>query len=337
MKIYHGCCELVDTNGTRKLLETVEKCDWVTSRSFWKYPQDCMNGVKTRAAIKRNRLAKAIKWEIKEYFCKIKNKDNYIKECDVYFYNNNNTFWLYNLFTIQDFCLSKVSNIIETKIVGSATAKYLPCQFYLSKASKLDKLLLLAHVIIIFCSFSYCRTMSPFLFWSFKMNSSFSKSSTVAFDSFSLLCILLFTLGLNKLLSQYIWKIPQFTLSRSWVWSCISYKFTKSLTLSLFPNNWIKQRKSCAVSLKLSISLLLILLQAFIESFIFTSIILLSVIVIFSVPLSIFSIIFLLSCVMKLFKPLIRNESKQKIYLWFNVQYAPPMRTFYFWAISIGN
>ena len=125
----------------------------MTSRSFWKYPQDCTNGVKTRAAIKRNRLAKAIKWEIKEYFCKIKNKDNYIKECDVYFYNNNNTFWLYNLFTIQEFCLSKVSNIIKTKIVGSATGKYLPCQFYLSKASKLDKLLLLAHLSLYFVLF----------------------------------------------------------------------------------------------------------------------------------------------------------------------------------------
>ena len=83
MKIYHGC-GLVNTNGTRKLLETVEKCDWATSRSFWKYPQDCTNGVKTRAVIKRNRLAKASKREIKEYFRKIKNKDNYMNECDEY-------------------------------------------------------------------------------------------------------------------------------------------------------------------------------------------------------------------------------------------------------------
>ena len=78
-KIYHGC-GLVNTDGTRKLLETDKKCYWVTSKPFCKYPQDCTDGVKTRAVLKRNRLAKASKLDIKRYFCKIKINENYINK-----------------------------------------------------------------------------------------------------------------------------------------------------------------------------------------------------------------------------------------------------------------
>ena len=72
------------------------------------------------------------------------------------------------------------------------------------------------------------------------------------------------------------------------------------------------EKKSRAVSPKLSSSFLFRFLSASIENLIFTSVNFLSVLIIFSTPLRIFLIIFLASCVIKFFKHSIPNESKKK-------------------------
>ena len=71
------------------------------------------------------------------------------------------------------------------------------------------------------------------------------------------------------------------------------------------------EKKSRAVSLKLSSSFLFRFLSASIENLIFTSVNFLSVII-FSTALRIFLIIFLASCIVKFFKHSIPNESKKR-------------------------
>ena len=87
--------------------------------------------------------------------------------------------------------------------------------------------------------------------------------------------------------------------------------------------------------LRLSSSLLDKFLQAFKLNLIFTRVILLSVLVNCSVLISIFSITFLSSCIVKLFRPLTPNLSKKKMCFWFNSEYAPLVRTFFVRAVSI--
>ena len=85
------------------------------------------------------------------------------------------------------------------------------------------------------------------------------------------------------------------------------------------------------MSLKLSSSFLLNCLQAFNENFMFTRVILLSVLVNCLVSNSIFSIAFLLSCIMKLFKPStpkVKKKKKKKICPWFNVRYTLPVHVY---------
>ena len=49
-----------------------ERCQLATSKHFWKHPQDCEHGVKTRAFVRKNSLAKASKLDIKRCFCEVK-------------------------------------------------------------------------------------------------------------------------------------------------------------------------------------------------------------------------------------------------------------------------
>ena len=62
------------------------------------------------------------------------------------------------------------------------------------------------------------------------------------------------------------------------------------------------------MSLKLLISAVVNFLQALIEIFVFTSVILLSVFVIFSIPDNIFCITFSSSCIIKFFSPSVPKE-----------------------------
>ena len=134
----------------------------------------------------------------------------------------------------------------------------------------IDKLLLSTHFIVIFCSCGYCRAVSSFLLWSSKTNNLFSKISTGQY------------LNVYVRVKQIIVKAylkNSTSYSKSWIWSSITHISTKSRTLSF--SKWLnKVKKPRAVSLELSISLLLIFLQAFMENFIFTRVILLPVLVI---------------------------------------------------------
>ena len=73
----------------------------------------------------------------------------------------------------------------------------------------------------------------------------------------------------------------------------------KILYFKLISKCWKKTKKIFAVLLKLLTSALVNYLQAFIENFIFTSFILLSALVMFSILSIIFCIFFLSSCIMK--------------------------------------
>ena len=77
--------------------------------------------------------------------------------------------------------------------------------------------------------------------------------------------------------------------------------FTKSLSLSLLPKAWIKWKKLVAVSLKESSSFFDKFLQALRLNLIFTSVILSSVLFVWSVPKRIFSKAFLWSWIHLLF------------------------------------
>ena len=90
---------------------------------------------------------------------------------------------------------------------------------------------------------------------------------------------------------------------RSCTLSSIIHIFTKSRSLSFLPKGWIKWKKLLAVLLKASSSFLDKFLQAIRLNLIFTRVILLSALVFCSVPNKIFSITFLLSWIIKAFKP----------------------------------
>ena len=86
--------------------------------------------------------------------------------------------------------------------------------------------------------------------------------------------------------------MPQVTKLRSCTLCSTIHIFTKSRSLRLFPKDCKKQKKSRAVSLRLSSSFLDKFLQAFKLNLIFARVILLSVLVNCSVPNSIFQLIF---------------------------------------------
>ena len=171
------------------------------------------------------------------------------------------------------------------------------------------------YCIVILCLFACCSFISSFVFWSLRTNNSLSKISTVFLLSGFLFCILLFWSALNKLseIWKYIWNIPHVTQSRSCTLSSTIHIFTKSLSLSFLPKAWIKWKKIVAESLKASSSFFDKFLQALRLNLIFTSVTLSSAFYIWLVPKRIFSINFLLSWIIKLFKPLTPNESKKKI------------------------
>ena len=76
-KIYHGC-DLVNVDGTRKLIEFErgERCIRASDYPFWKSLEDCEHtGVKIRYVIRRDRLKKADKWTRNRYFCKLDKKN----------------------------------------------------------------------------------------------------------------------------------------------------------------------------------------------------------------------------------------------------------------------
>ena len=106
--------------------------------------------------------------------------------------------------------------------------------------------------------------------------------------------------------------MPQVTEFRSWTLSSNVQIFIKSRSLNLLPKAWTKWKKLLAVSLKTSSPFFDKFLQAFRLNLIL-SVILLSVLVICSVTNSIFSMIFLSSCITNCFKPSIPKESKKKI------------------------
>ena len=141
-----------------------------------------------------------------------------------------------------------------------------------------------------------------------KRKSSFSKVSLVLLFSRSLSCILLFLLGLNKLLYKYIWKIPQVTELRSCTLSSTIHIFTKSRGLNLLPKAYTKWKNFVAISLKTSSSFLVKFLQGLRLNIIFTRVFLLSVLVICSVPNKTF-----LSWIIKFFKPSSPKKSKKKM------------------------
>ena len=87
----------------------------------------------------------------------------------------------------------------------------------------------------------------------------------------------------------------------------------KFRSLSLIPKAKIKRKKFLAVSFKESISFFDNILQAPRLKRILQNVILLSVLVIFSTPSSIFSTMSLSSCTMKCFSPSKPKESKKKI------------------------
>ena len=77
-KIYHGC-GLVNFDGTRKLIKfrRGERCTCATDKRFCKRPQDCTNvGVKTRAAVNKDRLNKASLLYRKRYFPKLEQEND---------------------------------------------------------------------------------------------------------------------------------------------------------------------------------------------------------------------------------------------------------------------
>ena len=156
---------------------------------------------------------------------------------------------------------------------------------------------------------AYCLVVSSFLTFSLRTKSLLSKVSTILFFSRFWSCILLFSFGLNKLSSKYIWKIPKVTKLRSCTFSSTIHIFTKSCSWLLKASTKWKK----AVSIKASSSFFVKFLQALRLNLIFTRVILLLVWVICSVPNKIFSITFLSPWIVKFFKPSSTKESKKKM------------------------
>ena len=107
--------------------------------------------------------------------------------------------------------------------------------------------------------------------------------------------------------------MPQSTEMRSCILFSNILIFAKPRSLSLLQKVWIKWKKLVAVSLKASSSFLDKFLQASRLNLIYTSVILLSVLVIRSVSNNFFSITFLSSWIIKCFKPSRPKEPKKKI------------------------
>ena len=92
-----------------------------------------------------------------------------------------------------------------------------------------------------------------------------------------------------------------------------------------------------AVLLRASSSRLDKFLQALRLNLVLKRVILLSVLVIFSVPNKVFSITFLSPCMIKCLKLSRTKESnKQNISFWFSIEYAPPMSTSFIRTVCIG-
>ena len=89
--------------------------------------------------------------------------------------------------------------------------------------------------------------------------------------------------------------------------------FTKLHSLSSLPKACTKWKKFVAVLLKASSPFLVKFLQAWRLNLIFTRVILLSVLVIWSIPNKIFYITFQSSWIIKFFKPSIKKKSKKKV------------------------
>ena len=135
--------------------------------------------------------------------------------------------------------------------------------------------------------------------------------------------------------------MPQVTELRSCTLSSTIHIFTKSRSLSLLPKPWIKWKKLLAVSRKASSSFLDKFLQALRLNLIFTRVILLSILVICSVPNKIFSITFLSSWIIKAFKPSRPNVSKKKMSVFGSMssmlhQWVPPLLEMSVFAIRNG-
>ena len=113
--------------------------------------------------------------------------------------------------------------------------------------------------------------------------------------------------------------MSQVTELRSCTLSSSIHIFTKSRSLILLPKAWTKWKKLLSVSLKESSSFLNKFLQALRLNLIFTSVILLSVLVICSVPNKVFSITFLSSWIIKAFNR--QDQTNQRKKCLFLVQY----------------